>query len=205
MLFDMVEVGVASTGSFASCESALVSKIDACIPDGLGDVDYQKLFTVTMRERCACSSQPRIRTDGPAFVDRVSRLVGLLLQYRSASVAEVSDDRASCMLNLVEFYKQSGFTDLCVRYVFKLRDLHVKSKFYSEAGHALSIYASMLSWTDTVLPALRADNSYDLFPKQAEWERKADVYVSAIRLFKQGGSWRSAIKLNKELARLVSE
>lgn len=67
-----------------------------------------------------------------------------------------------------------------IRYIYKLRDLHVACENYVEAAFTLLLHAQLLNWEDTIL---QADLGY---PGQPEWQRKEKLYLNIISYFDSG-------------------
>lgn len=70
--------------------------------------------------------------------------------------------------------------ELYSHYIYKLCDLNLQSKQYTEAAFTLLLNADRLEWTDA---SLDKDSSC---PRQAEWERKQKHYLKIIKYFDQG-------------------
>ncbi len=108
---------------------------------------------------------------GPPFIDSVSRLIALLLDYGSVSGDAHKAQRMGCMLNLLvchsrqfrvasanhwwlfpqNFYREIDKEELYVRYIYKLAELHVGDQSYTEAGFTLLLHARALEVGSTAL------------------------------------------------------
>lgn len=79
------------------------------------------------------------------------------------------------------FYKNEiDRQEMYIRYIYKLRDLHLASNNYTEAGFTLHLHADLLDWKTTSLPP---DQYY---PAQLEWQRKEKLYLMIINYFDMG-------------------
>lgn len=67
-----------------------------------------------------------------------------------------------------------------IRYIYKLRDLHLPAENYTEAAFTLKLHADQLTWSDRML---HAEFNY---PAQPEWQRKESLYVQIIEFFDKG-------------------
>lgn len=123
---------------------------------------------------------------------------------------ENRDKRMSCTVNLLNFYKKEiNRSEMYIRYIYKLCDLHIPADNYTEAAFTLKLHADTLCWSWNLLPT----NS--LFPtdhvsgeivtmrhprEQPEWQLKEQLYLTIIDYFDKGKCWEEGIKLIKELA-----
>ena len=89
-------------------------------------------------------------------------------------------------LNVLHFSFQNFYKneidrqEMYIRYIYKLRDLHLACDNFTEAGFTLLLHAELLDWDAHVLPA-------DLgYPAQSEWQRKEQLYHKIIEYFDRG-------------------
>ena len=101
---------------------------------------------------------------------------------RNSHIDWVWDDNANLSYSLCQnFYKNEiDRQEMYIRYIYKLRDLHLASNNFTEAGFTLLLHANLLDWRNTPLPA---DHS---FPGQLEWQRKEMLYQTIINYFDTG-------------------
>ncbi len=80
-----------------------------------------------------------------------------------------------------------------MRYIYKLRDLHLACENLTEAGFTLLLHAELLDWDSHVLPI-------DLgYPAQPEWQRKEQLYLKIIDYFDRG-KVRYLIRMNRNIS-----
>ncbi|EDV22941.1 uncharacterized protein TRIADDRAFT_58664 [Trichoplax adhaerens] len=79
------------------------------------------------------------------FVQTITLLIEKLLDYHTVhNTYESLHSRLHCTVNLLNFYKDIQKDEMYVRYVYKLRDLHLEAKSYIEAGYTLLLHAELL-------------------------------------------------------------
>uniref|UniRef100_H2Y985 Dedicator of cytokinesis 2 n=1 Tax=Ciona savignyi TaxID=51511 RepID=H2Y985_CIOSA len=194
IFFDMMQCELHSTGSFKLFEGEMITKLDVLVEGGRGDQEYLNIFHEIMSEWCG--KHQYLRTTGIDFVNLVKTLMGRLLDYRDIIREENRDNRMSCTVNLLNFYKEINRLEMYVRYLYKLHDLHTESDNFTEAGFTLLQHAKLLSWSDEVLEAPN-----QRYPEcETQRELKEALYYSIIELFQRGKLWEEGIKLCKELA-----
>ena len=67
----------------------------------------------------------------------MTRLMELLLEYRSIRQEESRDNQMSCIVNLLEFYNEHRREEMFIRHLKKLYDLHMECENWAEAGFTL--------------------------------------------------------------------
>nr|CAB3239393.1 dedicator of cytokinesis protein 1 [Phallusia mammillata] len=194
IFFDMMQCELHSKGNFKTFENEMITKLDVLVEGGGGDQEYRKLFNEIMSEWCG--KHQYLRTTGVEFVNLVTKLLGRLLDYRDIIRDENRDNRMSCTVNLLNFYKDINRLEMYVRYLYKLCDLHLECENYTEAGFTLLQHAQLLNWSDEVLI------TRNLRYKEAQTHRelKEALYYDIVDLFQRGKMWEEGIKLCKELA-----
>ncbi|XP_070558084.1 dedicator of cytokinesis protein 3-like isoform X2 [Ptychodera flava] len=192
--FDMMQCEQKLKGNFRQVESEIIDKLDLLVGAmNKGDEEYRTLFYSILTERL--QNQPWKAT-GLSFVSTVARLLDTLLDYRSVMTRDDEKfKQMSCTMNILKFYKDElKKEDMYKRYIYKLHDLHVPEKNYTEAAFTLRTLAHSLQWSNK---PLREDEE---FPRQTEWQRKEALYQKIIDLFDKGQTWEQGIPLCKELA-----
>ncbi|KAF3818406.1 hypothetical protein GH733_011823 [Mirounga leonina] len=146
-----------------------------------------------------CRKHKYLSTSGEVFAFLVSSLLEHLLDYRTIIMHDESkENRMSCTVNVLNFYKEKKREDIYIRYLYKLRDLHRDSENYTEAAYTLLLHAELLQWSDKpCVPHLLQRDSYYVYTQQ---ELKEKLYQEIISYFDKGKMWEKAIKLSKELA-----
>jgi hypothetical protein len=150
-------------------------------------------------------STPVWRDQGVQFIHSISKLLELLLDYRSVMDGDENrDKRMSCTVNLLRFYKDDiNRSEMYIRYIYKLCDLHIPAENYTEAGFTLKLHADSLTWSRTLLPAsagLPCSASDPPAPLETECQLKERLYLNIIDYFDKGKCWEEGIPLIKELA-----
>ena len=72
-----------------------------------------------------------------------------------------------------------------IRYLYKLRGLHVAANNFIEAGFTLKLHADQLQWSDDPLPAVLRPNS-SLGPMDTHRAMKEALYNNIIDYFDRG-------------------
>uniref|UniRef100_A0A670JSG5 Dedicator of cytokinesis 5 n=1 Tax=Podarcis muralis TaxID=64176 RepID=A0A670JSG5_PODMU len=159
IFFDMMQCEFNFSGSrnFHMFENELITKLDQEVEGGLCE--------------CFCFS-------GEVFALLVSSLLENLLDYRAIMHDGSKENRMSCTVNVLNFYKEKKREDIYIRYLYKLRDLHTGSENYTEAAYTLLLHADLVHWVSSVLINLSSHFLKKYFLKM----------------------WEKAIQLSKELA-----
>lgn len=99
-------------------------------------------------------STPVWKEQGVQFIESITKLLELLLDYRSVMDGDENrDKRMSCTVNLLRFYKENiNRSEMYIRYIYKLCNLHIPAHNYTEAGFALKLHADSLSWSRNPVP-----------------------------------------------------
>uniref|UniRef100_A0A1A8G425 Dedicator of cytokinesis 5 n=1 Tax=Nothobranchius korthausae TaxID=1143690 RepID=A0A1A8G425_9TELE len=110
------------------------------------------------------------------------------------------EHRMSCTVNVLNFYKEKKREDIYIRYLYKLRDLHLDCENYTEAAYTLLLHAELLEWSDKPCAP-------HLIPRDGEYmwtqqELKERLFQEIIGYLDKGKMWEKAIELDKQLARM---
>ncbi|XP_063525444.1 dedicator of cytokinesis protein 5 isoform X3 [Pongo pygmaeus] len=178
-------------------ENELITKLDQEVEGGRGDEQYKVLLEKLLLEHCR--KHKYLSSSGEVFALLVSSLLENLLDYRTIIMQDESkENRMSCTVNVLNFYKEKKREDIYIRYLYKLRDLHRDCENYTEAAYTLLLHAELLQWSDKpCVPHLLQRDSYYVYTQQ---ELKEKLYQEIISYFDKGKMWEKAIKLSKELA-----
>ncbi|XP_030168217.1 dedicator of cytokinesis protein 5 isoform X8 [Lynx canadensis] len=199
IFFDMMqcEFNFSGNGNFHMFENELITKLDQEVEGGRGDEQYKVLLEKLLLEHCR--KHKYLSSSGEVFALLVSSLLENLLDYRTIIMHDESkENRMSCTVNVLNFYKEKKREDIYIRYLYKLRDLHRDSENYTEAAYTLLLHAELLQWSDKpCVPHLLQRDSYYVYTQQ---ELKEKLYQEIISYFDKGKMWEKAIKLSKELA-----
>ncbi|XP_053125035.1 dedicator of cytokinesis protein 5 isoform X1 [Hemicordylus capensis] len=198
IFFDMMQCEYNFSGSrgFYMFENELITKLDQEVEGGRGDEPYKVLLEKLLLEHCR--KHKYLSSSGEVFALLVSSLLENLLDYRTILHDGSKENRMSCTVNLLNFYKEKKREDIYIRYLYKLRDLHTGSENFTEAAYTLLLHAELLQWSDKpCAPNLLQRDSYYVYSQQ---ELKEKLYQEIIAFFDKGKMWEKAILLSKELA-----
>ncbi|XP_073911286.1 dedicator of cytokinesis protein 5 isoform X1 [Castor canadensis] len=199
IFFDMMqcEFNFSGNGNFHMFENELITKLDQEVEGGRGDEQYKVLLEKLLLEHCR--KHKYLSSSGEVFALLVSSLLENLLDYRTIVMHDESkENRMSCTVNVLNFYKEKKREDIYIRYLYKLRDLHRDCENYTEAAYTLLLHAELLQWSDKpCAPHLLQRDTYYVYTQQ---ELKEKLYQEIISYFDKGKMWEKAIKLSKELA-----
>ncbi|XP_070272709.1 dedicator of cytokinesis protein 5 isoform X1 [Myotis yumanensis] len=199
IFFDMMqcEFNFSGNGNFHMFENELITRLDQEVEGGKGDEQYKVLLEKLLLEHFR--KHKYLSSSGESFALLVSSLLENLLDYRTIVMHDESkENRMSCTVNVLNFYKEKKREDIYIRYLYKLRDLHRDCENYTEAAYTLLLHAELLQWSDKpCVPHLLQRDSYYVYTQQ---ELKEKLYQEIISYFDKGKMWEKAIKLSKELA-----
>uniref|UniRef100_A0A8D2L877 Dedicator of cytokinesis 2 n=1 Tax=Varanus komodoensis TaxID=61221 RepID=A0A8D2L877_VARKO len=188
IFFDMMLCEYRNSGEFKKFENEIILKLDHEVEGGRGDEQYLHLFESILIE---CSSNyAMIARAVETFVNLVKGLLEKLLDYRAVMNDESKDNRMSCTVNLLNFYKEINREEMYIRYLYKLRDLHLDCENYTEAAYTLLLHASLL----------KVSRCFSAGGSQTHRHLKEHLYEMIIEYFDKGKMWEEAISLCKELA-----
>ncbi|XP_054853310.1 dedicator of cytokinesis protein 5 isoform X1 [Eublepharis macularius] len=200
IFFDMMQCEFTFSGrrNFHMFENELITKLDQEVEGGRGDEQYKILLEKLMLE--LCRKHMYLSSSGEVFVLLVSSLLENLLDYRTIMHDGSKENRMSCTVNVLNFYKEKKREDIYIRYLYKLRDLHIDCENYTEAAYTLLLHAELLQWSDKpCAPHLLQRDSYYVYSQQ---ELKEKLYQEIIAFLDKGKMWEKAIQLSKELAEM---
>uniref|UniRef100_A0A8C3KDP7 Dedicator of cytokinesis 2 n=1 Tax=Calidris pygmaea TaxID=425635 RepID=A0A8C3KDP7_9CHAR len=145
-----------------------------------------------------CRKHPELAKPGENFVALVTGLLERLLDYRAVMNDENKTYSMSCTVNLLNFYKEIDRQAMYIRYLYKLKDLHVSYENYTEGAYTLLLHARLLKWSDEANTApMQGLHSPNLHTQR---QLKEALYNQIIDYFDQGKMWEEAIHICKELA-----
>ncbi|XP_061643350.1 dedicator of cytokinesis protein 2-like isoform X1 [Phyllopteryx taeniolatus] len=192
IFFDMITCEHGHFGNFNKFENEIILKLDHEVEGGGGDERYMHLLESILLD-CA-AEKPTLRPQVQHFVALVKGLLIRLLDYRTVMRDESRNNRMSCTVNLLNFYKDINREGMYIRYLYKLRDLHLEGENYTEAAYTLLLHSRLLKWSDDLC-------SHFEFPgSQTQRQLKEKLSDTIIDHFDMGKMWEEAISLCKELA-----
>uniref|UniRef100_A0A674NN87 Dedicator of cytokinesis 2 n=1 Tax=Takifugu rubripes TaxID=31033 RepID=A0A674NN87_TAKRU len=177
IFFDMIMCEHAHSGNFHKFENEIILKLDHEVEGGGGDERYILLD-------CA-AEKAVLRPQVQHFVALVKGLLIRLLDYRTVMSDDSRNNRMSCTVNLLNFYKDINREAMYIRYLYKLRDLHLEGENYTEAAYTLLLHSRLLK--------------FEFHGSQTQRQLKETLYDTIIDYFDKGKMWEEAITLCKEL------
>lgn len=189
-------------GNFKEFETEIISQLDGMVMEGgKGDGMYKDKFNSILSNQC--EQHMALKETGTKFVATVTRLMELLLEYRSIKQEESRDNQMSCIVNLLDFYQEHGREEMFARHLKKLYDLHIECENWAEAGFTLEKQANMLRWTDEPLnPKLRHERYPDCTLHR---DLKVALYREMITHLASGQMWEHALEQCRALATQYEE
>ncbi|KAJ7424852.1 hypothetical protein WISP_26324 [Willisornis vidua] len=123
----------------------------------------------------------------------------MLCEYqRTAEFKKVGTPGDYCLNLNKNFYKDINREEMYIRYLYKLRDLHLDCENYTEAAYTLLLHTWLLKWSDEqCAPQVMAT---EFQCSQTYRHLKENLYEKIIEYFDKGKMWEEAISLCKELA-----
>uniref|UniRef100_A0A8C3RGE2 Dedicator of cytokinesis 1 n=1 Tax=Cyanoderma ruficeps TaxID=181631 RepID=A0A8C3RGE2_9PASS len=195
IFFDMMQCEFHSTRSFQRFENEIITKLDHEVEGGRGDEQYKVLFDKILLEHCR--KHKYLAKSGETFVKLVVRLMERLLDYRTIMHDENKENRMSCTVNVLNFYKEIEREEMYIRYLYKLCDLHKECDNYTEAAYTLLLHAKLLksvsAFRITQCFGLERTFKGHLVPPCHKQGRLSTLPDSS-------SMWEEAIALGKELA-----
>uniref|UniRef100_A0A8C8E9D6 Dedicator of cytokinesis 2 n=1 Tax=Otus sunia TaxID=257818 RepID=A0A8C8E9D6_9STRI len=200
IFFDMMlcEYQLTSNGGFRGhrFEDEILRKLDSEVEGGRGDEQYKQLFESILLS--CCRRHPELAKAGENFVELVTGLLERLLDYRAVMNDENKTYSMSCTVNLLNFYKEIDRQAMYIRYLYKLKDLHVSYENYTEGAYTLLLHARLLKWSEEANTApMQGLHSPSLHTQR---QLKEALYNQIIDYFDKGKMWEEAIHICKELA-----
>ncbi|KAM8886809.1 dedicator of cytokinesis protein 5 isoform 2-T2 [Spinachia spinachia] len=200
IFFDMMqcEHNFSPGRTFEKFENELITKLDQEVEGGRGDEQYKVLLEKTLLEHCR--RHRYLSQSGEELALLLSSLLENLLAYRTISHDESPEYRMSCTVNVLNFYKEKKREDIYIRYLYKLRDLHLDCENYTEASYTLLLHAELLEWSDKpCAPHLIPGDGKHVWTQQ---ELKERLIQEIICYLDKGKMWEKAIELGKQLAKM---
>uniref|UniRef100_A0A8C7H322 Dedicator of cytokinesis 2 n=1 Tax=Oncorhynchus kisutch TaxID=8019 RepID=A0A8C7H322_ONCKI len=193
IFFDMMQCEHKLSSHFQKFENEIILKLDHEVEGGGGDERYMELLETILLE-CAVE-HPLLRPEVEHFVDLVKGLLVRLLDYRTVMSDDSRNNRMSCTVNLLNFYKDINREGMYIRYLYKLRDLHMAVENYTEAAYTLLLHSRLLKWSED-----QCSPQFEVRSCQTQRQQKENLYETIIGYFDKGKMWEEAITLCKELA-----
>ncbi|XP_070820794.1 dedicator of cytokinesis protein 5 isoform X2 [Chaetodon trifascialis] len=200
IFFDMMqcEHNFSPGRTFETFENELITKLDQEVEGGRGDEQYKVLLEKTLLEHCR--RHRYLSVSGEELALLLSSLLENLLAYRTITHDESPEHRMSCTVNVLNFYKEKKREDIYIRYLYKLRDLHLDCENYTEAAYTLLLHAELLEWSDKhCAPHLIPRDGEHVWTQQ---ELKERLFQEIICYLDKGKMWEKAIELGKQLAKM---
>ncbi|KAL6458640.1 hypothetical protein MHYP_G00321120 [Metynnis hypsauchen] len=200
IFFDMMqcEHHFSPNHTFQKFEHELITKLDQEVEGGRGDKQYKILLEKTLLEHCR--RHRYLSQSGEELAVLLSSLLENLLAYRTITHDESPELRMSCTVNVLNFYKEKKREDIYIRYLSKLRDLHLDRENYTEAAYTLLLHAELLEWSDK--PCAPHLIPHEGAPACTQQELKEWLFQEIICYLDKGKMWEKAIEMSKQLAKM---
>uniref|UniRef100_A0AAY4DGQ5 Dedicator of cytokinesis 1 n=1 Tax=Denticeps clupeoides TaxID=299321 RepID=A0AAY4DGQ5_9TELE len=182
IFFDMMQCEFHFTRSFQRFESEIITKLDHEVEGGRGDEQYKILFQKILLEHCR--KHKYLAKNGETFVGLVVRLLERLLDYRTIMHDENKENRMSCTVNVLNFYKEIEREEMYIRYLYKLCELHKECDNYTEAAYTLLLHAKLLKWSEEACAAHLTQR--DGYQANTQGQLKDQLYMEIINYFDKG-------------------
>ncbi|KAF0039726.1 hypothetical protein F2P81_007961 [Scophthalmus maximus] len=157
--------------------------------------DMRRLIGFSIRDIWYKLEKATLKPQVQHFVALVKGLLIRLLDYRTVMSDDSRNNRMSCTVNLLNFYKDINREGMYIRYLYKLRDLHLDVENYTEAAYTLLLHSRLLKWSDEM-----CSPQFEFHGSQTQRQLKETLYDTIIDYFDKGKMWEEAITLCKELA-----
>ncbi|XP_031413970.1 dedicator of cytokinesis protein 2 [Clupea harengus] len=193
IFFDMMQCEYSHSKDFKKFENEIILKLDHEVEGGGGDERYMELLQAIMLD--LGERNPHLLSEMKHFVSLVTGLLERLLDYRAVRSDDSRNNKMSCTVNLLNFYKDINREGMYIRYLYKLRDLHVDVENYTEAAYTLLLHSKLLKWSDDQAPP-----QLECHGCLSQRQLKENLYDNIIGYFDKGKMWEEAITLCKELA-----
>ncbi|CAG2177256.1 unnamed protein product, partial [Oppiella nova] len=184
IFYDMIDVEYNANGNFKQVECALIDKLDILVNNGAGDPEFRELLSTILNDKLS-QLNPLWREDGLRLINSLSKLMSLLIDYRTVMSGD-GDSVLMCTYALLRFYRDeicsSNRTAIMLRYISKLSALHIPLGNFAESAFALQLHTNLLSWD------------------AAEYLKKEALYQQIIDYFDRGSCWEEGVNMCKELA-----
>uniref|UniRef100_A0A671UIJ6 Dedicator of cytokinesis 2 n=1 Tax=Sparus aurata TaxID=8175 RepID=A0A671UIJ6_SPAAU len=179
IFFDMITCEHSHSGNFHKFENEIILKLDHEVEGGGGDERYMQLLETILLD---CSEKkPTLRPQVQHFVALVKGLLIRLLDYRTVMSDDSRNNRMSCTVNLLNFYKDINREGMYIRYLYKLRDLHLEGENYTEAAYTLLLHSRLLKWLDEM-----CSPQFESHGSQTQRQLKETLYDTIIDYFDKG-------------------
>uniref|UniRef100_A0A669DD09 Dedicator of cytokinesis 1 n=1 Tax=Oreochromis niloticus TaxID=8128 RepID=A0A669DD09_ORENI len=193
IFFDMMQCEFHFTMHFQRFENEIITKLDHEVEGGRGDEQYKVLFQKILLEHCR--KHKYLARTGENFVTLVVRLLERLLDYRTIMHDENKENRMSCTVNVLNFYKEIDREEMYIRYLYKLCDLHKECDNYTEAAYTLLLHAKLLKvpmhkmWEEAIILGKELAEQYenemfDFEQLSASLRKQAQFYENIVKVIR---------------------
>uniref|UniRef100_A0A4W4HHR8 Dedicator of cytokinesis 1 n=1 Tax=Electrophorus electricus TaxID=8005 RepID=A0A4W4HHR8_ELEEL len=182
IFFDMMQCEFHFTRSFQRFENEIITKLDHEVEGGRGDEQYKTLFQKILLEHCR--KHKYLAKSGETFVSLVVRLLERLLDYRTIMHDENKENRMSCTVNVLNFYKEIEREEMYIRCIYTC--------------NVCNKWETMNYWSEEACAAHLTQR--DGYQATTQGQLKDQLCQEIINYFDKGKMWEEAIVLGKELA-----
>ena len=125
-----------------------IQHLDPLIDKGMGNAALRIQLETQLKEQC--SEEDLVQLD---FIERVDRLLGLLLNLREVrNQGDSIESGKLCLMELVNFYGTIKQEELKVHHIHNLYLAHMQSDSPIEAAFTLLKIAKLLDWSYNPIP-----------------------------------------------------
>ncbi|NWS44433.1 DOCK2 protein, partial [Probosciger aterrimus] len=190
IFFDMMLCEYQRTGEFKKFENEIILKLDHEVEGGRGDEHYMQLFE-SMDIDCTAKLPSLLVSFFPNIHTKSS-----LPQFKPVISCFIHRGHKESFFS--NFYKNINREEMYIRYLYKLRDLHLDCENYTEAAYTLLLHTWLLKWSDEQCAPQVMSTEFQC--SQTYRQLKENLYEKIIEYFDKGKMWEEAIALCKELA-----
>lgn len=176
-------------------ENEIIIKLDYEVEGGRGDEQYKVLFDKIFLEYCR--KYKYFVKIGEIFVKFVVCLMERFLDYRIIMYDENKENCMSCIVNVLNFYKEIEREEMYIRYLYKFCDLYKECDNYIEVVYILFFYVKFFKWLEDVCVVYFIQ--WDGYQVIMQGQLKEQFYQEIIYYFDKGKMWEEVIVLGKEL------
>lgn len=195
VFWDMIDAEEHCKASTKQFEQCFIDNLDLFLNLDRGNQMFVENFETILR-RLIQEKSPSWGSRGLKVINSLTRLMRLLIAYRqSMSSSEGRGKQMSCLVDLLNFYKEQDRVDLHLKYLFRLSDMHLEVENHVEAALTLKLYTDELKFCDRNLSPLEG---YRL--ERQEWRRKEVLFLRIIDYFDKAKCWEETVPMCKELA-----
>ncbi|KAI6650438.1 Dedicator of cytokinesis protein 3 isoform X2 [Oopsacas minuta] len=145
VFYNIMKTMYNATDTLQTVEEEIMDRLDELVSEGRGDEEYTNVFNETLSELCNLEDDNDFSANSLSLVNKVTKLLERLVDFRNIQPGdEHRNQKLSCIVNLMNFYKEIDHLSVYIRYIHKLFDIHEAAQNYCEAANTLLLYSDML-------------------------------------------------------------